>query len=244
MIPLYPRERPLKNLLSDWKKTHDFPILCNFTEDGLPVKKELTPTEEIMLDHVIKHWYFASINYDTDDEFVFRFNVCFEDNFAKYDRLVKQLENIFPFQDDITHTDTQSQSGTDSKETTRGGNNTEKKTGTDTFEKGVTTTSDVTTSNEGKKLTRSTPNENLSVGGSSNTVVEDSGSDTNTYDTTVEHTIDEDGTEKITYGNKRDKTVTITRKKLTLEEYNLYISLRSEFEAFSDCFENLFMEVY
>lgn len=105
----------------------------------------------------------------------------------------------------------QENSGIDSESVNRSseGSKSDTHSGTDTMQKGVTTTSQQTSTNEGEKLTRTSPNEELNVSGSTNTTVSDTGADTTIYGKKIE-------TEESASGNE---SKTLTHGK-TVEETN------------------------
>lgn len=246
-IPLYSRGRPLKNLLSNWQKTYNAGLLGKIN----PVTGEFTPSEiynegiyKELYEHAIHHWYFADINYDTDQEFVWRFNTAYEDNIEKFVSIINELKSSSLFTSKFSATKENSKSGEDTKSVTRNNTDTEASSGSDIQAKGVTTTSEVETSNEGSKLSRSTPNENLSVSGGSTTTVTDSGQDTTTYGKVVTKSFEHEESEITAYGSGETFTEdNQTNETVSPDKLQAMLKMPSVFEEFAYCFENLFLEV-
>ena len=246
-IPLYPRNRPLKNLISDWKAK--YPSTTNLLVgtwnygEGTPDTVELTQEQNALYEAFKNYWYFSNIGFDTDEEFVFRFNAVWNENVEKYVKLINTLNDIGFGGDRKTTKFTTDRKGFDTS--TKSGTNviTDKKTGTEDIAKGVSTTSSQSTSNVGDKLARTTPNEKLSVEGSSTTTVSDSGSDTTTFDTQIERTEQPNLESKQTYNSQFDNNGVETREKLTPEDYDIVVKRNSLLRDFALCFENIFIGV-
>ena len=118
-----------------------------------------------------------------------------------------------------------------------------KKTGNIQYEKGVKTESTQNTQNTGNKLTRSTPNEDMSVVGEATNVVEDSGMNIDVFNTTDTHTEKQTGTNTKTGNETLSVDTTNERSKLTTSNLLDYRQLLDVIERFVYKFENLFMEV-
>ena len=246
-IPLYSRRRPLKNLISDYTKANNISSIVIDTDsmyEAVVREVELSDNEKALYKAFVKHWYFSDIGFDSDDEFIYRFNAVWESNIRKYVQLYESIiDNGYSYERKTTDFVTK-RTGDDTLKRTGSGQHTVEKTGDDTFEKGVITTSTQETSNTGNKLGRSTPTEELKVAGDSTTTVEDSGSDVNRYNTT-ETTVDTPNYENkqeynSTFDNKGDEV----REMLTPNELNKIYNQKSVLLDFALCFEKLFMEVF
>lgn len=247
-IPLYPRGNPLKNLISRWKNEYrntDGQLIVEW-DYGLaePIKVELSVEEKMLYDAFVEYWYFADIGFDTDNEFVYRLNAVWKSEISKYLSLIsieakaglggdyKELEE--------THTktgvDTVLKQGTKSTSITVDCS--------ETAEKGVTTTSSQQTNNEGDKLARTTPNEKLSVTGTSTTTVSDSGADNTTRSETRTSTETPNYEDTYNFNNTTSNTAKEKLVKLSADEYKKLLSVRSILKDFVLCFEKLFLEVF
>ena len=242
---LYSRQRPLKNVIADFKKNYGVNrLVVEWDYIEPPREEELTPNGIKFYNAVVNKYYFANIGFDTDEQFIFRFNAIWRENFSKYDTLANDIDvsgYAYEMEEhntvrDVGGQDTYSESG--SRETVT------EKSGKDTFSKGVTTTSNQNTSNVGNKLTRQTPNENLSVDGQSSTTVSDSGSDENLYGSVVTSTETPDIEKVQAYGKTESGNVGIIRKKLTPTEVQAIYKLNSIYTEFALLFEKLFLGVY
>lgn len=118
------------------------------------------------------------------------------------------------------------------------------KSGEDEFQKGVTTTSDQNTSNEGNKLSRQTPNEQLGVQGTSHTEVKDQGSDLNIYGSEVNVVETPNITKETdrTSGNHIEETT--YQDELTPSVLKGLYSVDTVINAFANLFEKLFLGVF
>lgn len=246
VIPLYSRGRTLKNVVSDWKKANNSNVII-VDEWGYnntaPTVRELTEEEQALYNAFLNKYYFANIGFDSDDQFIFRANAIWRNNIDKYVSLLRTTrENGYSYEKESK-----------SYNSIKGGNDTEsstgnreiviEKTGSDVFKKGVTTTSEQTTSNIGDKLARATPNEKLSVAGESRTTVGDSGQDETEYGGVVTTTETPDLTKRQTYGATMNVTENNVHEKLTPVEMEMVYKLKSVLDSFAVCFEKLFMGV-
>lgn len=236
----------MKNLIADWKKqTGNNTILVN---KGFDWSFITPPTDGIQPDNdfyerVVNYWYFSEIGFDNDEIFIKRFNDIYYDNIDRFTYLLNSIsENGYSW-DKLVRKGKLARSGTDTDTETGTSETTHAKTGTDTFQKGVTTTSTQNTSNDGTKLTRNTPNENLGVKGTSNTTVSDAGADTTLYGSNLKITEKPNVTKSKQYNSNFDNDVTETREKLTLDEYEALQRIQSIYKQFALLFENLFMGV-
>lgn len=196
-----------------------------------------------LYEYTVNFWYFSEIGFDNDGMFIKRFNDIFYENKERYGTILQKIEDFGYSWDSITRSIKRKESGsnTDTETGTRTTSN--KRGGTDTYQKGVKTTSQQTTSNNGSKLARSSPNENLNVSGDSNTTVQDSGSDVNIYDSSNTITETPNVTKGKTYIADFNDNVTETREKLSIDELNVLMKMKSVYREFAYLFENLFMGV-
>lgn len=242
-IPLYSRGRPLKNLIADFKKKYNVErIVVDWDYYNDP--SDAVEDDEIDLyEAVINHWYFANIGFDTDEQFIYRFNAVWGANINKYKALYKTIfEKGYAF-DALKKTIVTDKSGKDTLLRKGSGTTSTVHSGIDEYEKGVTTTSTQSTSNKGDKLTRATPNETLNVDGSSDTTVQDSGADKTKYGHTMNVTENPNYENEQSYGSKLTIDNTEIREKLTPDELSAIYKGRSVLQEFAYCFENLFMGV-
>lgn len=227
-IPLYSRGRPLKNLLTDWKKLtgNDNILVPTDYEYNSEVVQYVEPDEYGFYQRTINYWYFSEIGFDSDDRFIKRFNDIYGENIDYFKKLYLDIiENGFNYEkidkiltsngsNDSNSTDTNTRAGT--VESANSGSDTIQRSessstlnsGSDIFNKGVTTTNHSETSNTGNKLGRNTPNEQLGVVGTSDTTVADSGYDETEYGKTETRT----GTHTDTHslGSKNTNTYNLT----------------------------------
>lgn len=236
----------LKNVIELWKKqTGNNTILVNKDFDWTFTTQ---PTDGVQpdnefYDRAINYWYYSEIGFDNDVIFIKRFNDIYYDNIDKFTYLLKSTtENGYNW-DKLVRIGKLARSGADTDTETGTNETTHAKTGTDTFQKGVTTTSIQNTSNDGTKLTRNTPNENLGVKGTSNTTVSDEGADTTLYGSNIKITEKPNVTKSKQYNSNFDNDVTETREKLTIDEYEALQRIQSIYKQFALLFENLFMGV-
>lgn len=245
-LPLYSRGRPLKNLLSDFNKQYpNIPLVCNW-DYGLeaPTSNLNDELEQEMYRAFVNKWYFSNIGFDTDEEFIFRFNGVWQNTLHKFKSLYATVkENGYDY-DSLKIITVNQKSGADTTTDERESDSTEGHSGKDTFNKGVTTTSAQSTSNEGNKLARATPNETLSVDGTSNTTVTDSGADETVYGRNVSRNESHTYNREQSYGSKVESSVEEVREKLTPDELNSIYRNRNVLDEFALCFEKLFMGVF
>lgn len=166
-----------------------------------------------------------------------------ESNFDKYFKLLKKVEARGYSYETENRGNNLTRSGSDTDKHTGSTSTVTDKTGEDTMQKGVSTTSSQNTSNEGDKLARATPNEQLKVAGRSETTVTDSGEDKNIYGSKIS-TVEKPNTQNVKeYNSKVLVDETITREKLTPDEIELIYQSKNVLEAFALCFEKLFTGV-
>lgn len=206
------------------------------------------PPEGLMDDnhlyqYAINFWYFSEIGFDNDEVFIKRFNDIFYENKDKYGNILTYIEDNGYSWDKLTRNINRKESGTNTDTETGTRTTSNKRGGTDTYQKGVKTTSQQTTSNNGSKLARSAPNENLNVSGSSNTTVQDSGSDVNIYDSSNTITETPNVTKDKSFNTDFVDNVTEIHEKLSVDELSALIKMKSIYREFAYLFENLFMEV-
>lgn len=231
-VPLYSRGRPLKNLLNDFSNLYNVDnIRVRWDYDNSDPVSILTEEERPLYEAFVRHWYFADIGFDFDEQFIYRFNAIYSDNIQKYLKLIKDIElNGYSYEKRKTKL-TIEKSGDDTTERSV------ELGGTDEYTKGVTTTSEQDTSNVGDKLARASQNEKLSVAGTSTTTVTDTGKDTTVYGKT------ETGNNKVTYNHAIDNDGEEVKEKLTAEELLAVQRMNSVLNEFALCFEKIFMEV-
>lgn len=248
-IPLFSRGRPLKNLLADWY--HDQGNRNILLEGDLYAwdlgsfyEFNESYEEKALYDAVINKWYFANIGFDTDDEFVFRFNAVWRANIEHYRQAYAFIKYKSAFTSKTSKELQLSESFEGSSDETGSREVSTVKSGEDTFVKGVTTTSDQSTSNQGNKLARQTPNEQLGVTGESHTTVQDSGSDKNQYDSQVV-TTEAPNIEKTNSHNKNNSVAEETyHEEMSPTILRQLYSVPSVMEAFAMLFEKLFLGVF
>lgn len=244
-IPLYSRGRPLKNLIADWQKRTGLQRIMVEDPTNLlnPTELDLITEHQDLYKAVIEKYYFSDIGFDTDDEFIYRFNAIFNSNKQRYGYLIETIyNNGYSFEKEAssneTHrrgSDTNQKSGSDSTSDTHSGE--------DETQKGVTTTSTSETSNTGDKLARSTPNEKLSVVGEGTTTVTDSGSDKVKYGHHIESEVNYNSQTEQTYNSDLTANFSKSKEKLTPEDIAKLYAVKSIFEEFALCFNKLFMGV-
>lgn len=197
-----------------------------------------------LYEYTVNFWYFSEIGFDNDEMFIKRFNDIFYENKERYGRILQYIKDNGYSWDRLTRLIQRKENGTNTDTETGTRTTSNVRGGTDTYQKGVKTTSQQTTSNDGSKLARSAPNENLKVSGSSNTTVQDSGSDVNIYDSSNTITETPNVTKGKTYNADFNDNVTETREKLSIDELNVLMKMKSVYREFAYLFENLFMEVF
>lgn len=210
----------------------------------MPQAVGLSEEERFLYNSFVDKWYFADIGFDSDYEFIYRFNAIWKAEINRY-LLLLSIEKEVGLNGEHKSVDSRSQrSGEDTIYHSGSKQTNHSKSGNDTFEKGVTTTSTQTTSNEGNKLSRTTPNEELTVEGSSNTTVKDSGSDVTRY-ATNENTVETPNLEDThAYGSGYENSSDEKSVKLTADDYKKLVKAKSIATEFALCFEKLFMEVF
>ena len=140
-------------------------------------------------------------------------------------------------------TDSGSRSGADTDTTTENGSDSYSSTENVTYNKGVTTTSEQTTGNQGSKQTRTSQNEELNVSGTSTTTVTDSGSDSDVKSIEDEKSHNKTENKTKNYNSRFDNEVDEVVKTLSPEDYNLLQS-SNILERFVCLFDKLFLEVF
>lgn len=246
-ITLYPRGKSLKNLLSEWHK--EYPTIARILVEwdyanNIPIVKDLDEVEQLLYDSVIEHWYFADIGFDSNYEFIYRFNAVWNINIHKYKKLI-ELQNKVGLLGELREKNNTNENSSNNTITKTGSKAVSHTTsGTETMQKGVTTTSSQSTSNEGNKLARTTPNEQLIVEGSNQTTVTDSGQDMNTRSSTESVTETPNLTDTHEYESEASFNETDSVVKLSATDYELMLKLKSITLSFALCFEKLFMEVF
>lgn len=193
--------------------------------------------------YTINFWYFSEIGFDNDEVFIKRFNDIFYENKDRYGKILQDIEDNGYSWDRLTRTIQRNENGTNTDTETGTRTTSNKRGGSDTYQKGVKTTSQQSTSNNGSKLARSSPNENLNVSGNSSTTIQDSGSDINIYDSSNTITETPNVTKGKTYNADFNDNVTETREKLSIDELTVLMKMKSVYREFAYLFENLFMEV-
>lgn len=247
-IPLYPRGRMLKNLIADFKSKYqntDGQLLISWDYgNDTPTPKELDEVDKLLYSSLVEHWYFCDIGFDSDDEFIYRLNSVWNREISKYKNLIKLEKETYLSGEFKDYSSRSSKSGEDTI-TKEGSKSTSHSiSGTETLQKGVSTTSTQTTGNEGNKLARTTPNEQLSVKGTSNTTVTDSGEDKNIKSLTETTTETPSLSDTHTYGSGYETGGTERVVKLTATDFKMLSNVRSILHDFVMCFEKLFMEVF
>lgn len=244
---MFSRGRPLKNLVTEWKKENNSAsILVNLeTWEEIPLMEEddYENPQRILYNAVMHKWWFSNIGFDTDDRFVYRFNAVWNEN---YDKFAKLYATTYFAGYSFEKTSRQHSIVIDESTTESQSGNREvvvEKSGSDIFKKGVTTTSNQETSNTGNKLGRATPNEQLGVSGTSDTTVIDSGQDENEYGSSVITTETPNLGKDTQKGARNDTEETVYHDKFTSNEIKSLYKLNSVAEAFALCFEKLFMGV-
>lgn len=234
----------MKNLISDWKSLHDKPNILvpeDYEYDG----SQFDSVESTDLyERCVNYWYFSEIGFDSDEIFIKRFNDIYYANIDRYNYILNAIKDKGYSWEVLTRNGTMAHNGTDTDRENGSRTTTHSKSGQDIFRKGVTTTSEQDTSNEGSKLGRNTPNENLSVEGSSTTTVTDSGEDTTVYGGVDNVTETPNVNKEKTYNSSVTNDSVETREKLTLDEVKALQSMRSIYKEFALLFENLFMGVF
>lgn len=246
-FPLYPRNRPLKDVLLASKKLGEKSlIVLEWSVYGVPSRTlDLTEdsVEKRLYNAVTEYFYYADISADDDEMFKQRFTNLWNIHSPEY---IKVLNTLLGYNGD---TETLVIDGTNTKQ---GGRDNEKNdSGSEddihnenrTMKKGVSTSSTQSNSNEGNKLTRATPNEQMTVSGSATTTVTDSGQDEDTLAMTIGKDYQSNQTENETYNETLNVDTTNSRSKLSAD----IIAKLSEFNGivmdFVWKFEKLFMEV-
>ena len=246
---MFGRGRPLKNLIADWNKEHgSTTILCNnylFTAFEEPDINPLAEDGEAELyKGVLSKFYFANIGFDTDEEFIFRFNAVWNSNINEYQNMFNYAKHTGTFskrtnrkyEENGSANDVHNERGTREVVTS--------KSGEDEFQKGVTTTSDQNTSNEGNKLSRQTPNEQLGVQGTSHTEVKDQGSDLNIYGSEVNVVETPNITKETDRTSGNTIKETLYEDELTPSVLRGLYSVDTVINAFANLFEKLFLGVF
>lgn len=244
-IPLYPRYRPLKDLLAKAKIDGHVSIVADEFVDGIPITRAFQDgsIEQRLYNAVTEYFYYADIASDSDEQFIQRFTNRWNMHADEYVKLLTMIRDYSGDKETLI-IDGKNVRDT-SKETTSTANNTD----TETVEseivmaKGVKTESVQSTENVGNKLTRTTPNENMTVTGDASTTVTDSGEDTDTKNESIskEYVKNESYTDNSTDELKVDTTN--VRTKLTSDNINVVRKFNNLVREFVYLFENLFMEV-
>lgn len=236
----------MKNLIADWKKqTGNSTILVSPTYDW---DSPNTPTEAVqqsldLYNATIGYWYFSEIGFDNDEIFIKRFNDIYNNNIEKFNYLLYNIKTKGYDWEETQKSNSTSHTGTDTNNESGSRTIKEVRGGRDSFQKGVTTTSTQNIENIGDKLTRSTPNEKLSVEGSSETTVRDSGQDDTYYGGTKDVTETPAIYRFINYDSTHAVEESVSRNKLSVGDINELYKLRSIYKQFALLFENLFMGV-
>lgn len=244
-LPLYSRGNPLKNLIERWRKrTGNEEILVpdTYRWDSDTVPTAVREDNDLYL-RTIQYWYFSDIGFDTDDEFIMRFSSIYFANEARFTYMLNSVKERGYNSDSMRRTVGIVRSGSDIDIESGSRHTSRVKGGMDVFTKGVSTTSEQSTSNTGEKLARNTPNETLGVEGTSNVTVTDSGSDSTTYGGTEQVTETPDINKTKTFGSGVDTTETEVRDKLSIDDLKVLQRMNSIYKDFALLFENLFMGV-
>lgn len=232
-------------MIADWKRKYNNPNILVGDWDYMNDTPQVVSLDEIgklLYDSVVEYWYYANIGYDSDEEFIFRFNSTWKKSEFIYRPVVdKMVEHGYASSIKKRNLNIL-KSGADTTSETISIEEVTEHSGADETEKGVSTTSTQSTTNEGNKLARATPNEKLSVEGSSQTTVADTGSDRVIYGKSVETTHNDSKQNTVQYGGKVANDDTETLVMLTPEVIRQYLS-NDILKDFALCFEKLFMEV-
>lgn len=245
---LYPRNRPLKDLLltaknkgynsivaTGWEYNSNEPIATeDFNEDSVAKR---------LYNAVTEYFYYADIASDSDEEFIKRFTNRWNIYSPEYIATLNKINDYTGDKETLSIDGTNTRNATKTTSNTASADIEETEENTLTMEKGVTTTSSQETSNTGNKLTRTTPNEQMSVEGDATTTVVDSGSDTDTKEGTFERSETHTNNGNETANDTLRVVTENVRSKLTAENISLIAKFNGIVREFVYLFENLFLEV-
>lgn len=244
---LYPRNNPLKDIILRSKKNgYNSLIVKEWSVYGVPADTlafSEDSVEKRLYNAITEYYYYADVEADDDTMFMQRFTALWNIYTPEYSKVLKELVGYTGDKETLVIEGVNSREGGKSNtiEDTETLNETDDETRV--MKKGVSTTSSQENANEGNKLTRSTPNEQMSVSGSAQTTVTDSGQDEDNYNRETVHSKNKNQTDTGTYNETLNVDTTNNRSKLTAE----IIAKLSEFNGivmeFVFKFENLFMGV-